>query len=69
LWRAAAQIAGVIGIPSLIEGLNRGSYKEVKEGDVLSARRAVKSEVKREALRGWVKNNGDDAFSLEVGIK
>lgn len=69
VWRAAAQIAGIIGIPSLIEGLNRESYREVKEGEMLSVRRAVKSEVKREALRGWVKNSGDDAFSLEVGKK
>ena len=67
MWRTAVQIAATIGLPALIQALDQQSYKGVKDGEMLDARRKVKREVKREALQGWVKNSGDDEFSVEVG--
>ena len=66
IWKIAVQIVTAAGFPALSEALKRGSYKEVKDGKMLETRRKVKSEIKRDALQGWVKNSGDDGFDLEA---
>jgi hypothetical protein len=36
----------------------------VKEAGQLALRRQVKEEVRRDGLRGWVRNQGDDVFGI-----
>lgn len=43
---------------------NSDTYKSLKGSPMLAARRAAKGIAKEEALKGWVKNSGDDGFSL-----
>lgn len=43
---------------------NGRMYGEVKQCRLLAPRRRIKEDVRREALRGWVRNEGDDGFSL-----
>lgn len=64
VWEVSLQIAAVVGVPALVNGLGRVTYREVKEGEMLEARRKVKGDVRGSALKGWVDNTGDDEFSL-----
>ncbi|ESZ94797.1 hypothetical protein SBOR_4816 [Sclerotinia borealis F-4128] len=41
------------------------SYRDLKESEMLEGRRTVKEEV-RECLGGWVRNEGDDGFGVEI---
>lgn len=65
LWRMAAQIAGMAGLPLLVEVFGKHNYQNIKRNEALATRREVKDNVKRESLKGWVKNVGDDEFGLE----
>jgi len=65
LWRAAVNVAALVGVPLLVETMGKRSYRDVKEAELLAARRRVKEDVRREGLPGWVKNTGDDEFDLE----
>ncbi|KAI0019071.1 adenosine deaminase/editase [Xylariomycetidae sp. FL0641] len=40
------------------------TYKQVKECALLEPRRRAKAAARREALKGWVRNLGDDEFTL-----
>lgn len=42
----------------------KGTYAAVKASPLLAARRKVKEDVRATALRGWVRNLGDDGFIL-----
>jgi tRNA-specific adenosine deaminase 1 len=44
--------------------LGKETYGDVKEGQLLVHRRRVKDAVRSEALKGWVRNTGDDSFGL-----
>jgi tRNA-specific adenosine deaminase 1 len=63
LWGAAVKLAGLVGVPILVETVGKKRYKDVKEAQLLAARRRVKEDVRREGLPGWVKNTGDDEFT------
>ncbi|KAL1840835.1 hypothetical protein VTJ49DRAFT_7678 [Mycothermus thermophilus] len=66
MWSAAAEVAALLG-PGHAEiagVLAKTTYGEVKKSDLLEGRRRVKEEVRREALKGWVRNIGDEGFSL-----
>ncbi|KXJ93763.1 adenosine deaminase/editase [Microdochium bolleyi] len=43
---------------------NGQSYSDIKQSQLLAARRAAKDIAKKEALKGWVRNIGDDGFSV-----
>lgn len=45
------------GIPPTL-----GTYGALKDGPELAMRRRVKKDVRTEALKGWVRNTGDDDF-------
>ncbi|KAK4200619.1 putative tRNA-specific adenosine deaminase [Triangularia verruculosa] len=67
MWALALEVAeGVYGPEGQVtRELKMGTYDEVKEKSVLlQARRRVKNEVRREALKSWVRNTGDRGFSL-----
>ncbi|KAL1600784.1 hypothetical protein SLS60_007172 [Paraconiothyrium brasiliense] len=66
VWEVAMRVATVVGVPALVQMLGKQTYANVKEGEMLEARRRVKGDVKREGLNGWVENRGDDEFSLEA---
>jgi tRNA-specific adenosine deaminase 1 len=40
-------------------------YRDVKSGSLLEARRRVKEDVRKEALKGWVKNEGGEEWGVE----
>jgi len=64
MWAAAADVAAFLGDEGICRELGNGTYDGVKEGELLTARRMVKEEVRGEALKGWLRNVGDGAFSL-----
>lgn len=63
IWKAAAEIAGIVGLPLLMEAVRKQQYQNVKESEMLVARRTVKEDV-REVLRGWLINKGDENFDI-----
>ncbi|CAO2653176.1 Nn.00g025870.m01.CDS01 [Neocucurbitaria sp. VM-36] len=64
MWRMALQVVGALGVPILVDALRKAAYKEVKEDGALANRRQTKEDTKN-ALKGWVRNVGDDGFSYE----
>ncbi|KAI2472323.1 adenosine deaminase/editase [Annulohypoxylon bovei var. microspora] len=46
------------------KALSVKTYGEMKESALLEARRRVKNEARVEALKGWVRNLGDESFHL-----
>ncbi|KAH8885714.1 hypothetical protein GQ53DRAFT_751065 [Thozetella sp. PMI_491] len=44
-----------------------GAYRDLKVSAWLEARNRVKEEVRKQALQGWARNVGDDAFILKGG--
>lgn len=62
MWHLADDIASTLGSPDIVSG--RVSYKQLKEGQRLVGRRVVKQDVTALALKGWVRNAGDDEHSL-----
>jgi tRNA-specific adenosine deaminase 1 len=66
MWKAVVDVVALCGLVGLERVITGCRYSDVKEGlDVLKDRRRVKSEVIAEALSGWTRNGGDDAFQLE----
>jgi tRNA-specific adenosine deaminase 1 len=61
----AVRLAGVLGLPLLAEAVGKAKYREVKDCERLEERRQVSEDVRR-ALKGWVRNAGDDEFSLST---
>lgn len=62
MWHLAGDIVSSLGSPDIVSG--RGSYKQLKDGQRLAGRRVVKQDVTAQALKGWVRNGGDDEHSL-----
>ena len=65
LWTTALSLAKAVGALAIADVLSMPRYEQVKTCRLLAGRRAVKDDVRREALCGWVRNVGDDAFGLE----
>jgi tRNA-specific adenosine deaminase 1 len=65
LWKVAAQVVGFVGLPMLGSVLRKRRYGNVKGDEVFNGRKRVKEDVKKEGLKGWVRNDGDDGFELE----
>lgn len=65
LWTLARDIAGqlvdnVVGIPE------QGTYKELKDTEMLVERKQVKQDIRADALKGWVRNIGDEDFGMAL---
>lgn len=61
MWKLAMEVAGLVTMEGRVKmelGLER--YMDVKEGAALSWRRRVKEDAKGTALKGWVRNGGED---------
>jgi tRNA-specific adenosine deaminase 1 len=68
MWKMAREVAALLedGEGDRIRSaLDVKTYDEVKGAELLDGRRAVKTEVRREALKGWLPNTGDGAFTLQ----
>ncbi|KAF2114440.1 adenosine deaminase/editase [Lophiotrema nucula] len=65
MWKHAAEVAGIVGLPVLIEALGKARYIEVKEDRMMAERRSIKDVVYSEALKGWVRNTGGVDFGLD----
>ncbi|KAF2628115.1 hypothetical protein BU25DRAFT_410233 [Macroventuria anomochaeta] len=65
-WSLAVQIAGIAGLPVVLEALRRSTYSEVKGADHLQDRRKVKKDTQEQGLSGWVRNTGDSDFALHT---
>ncbi|KUI62117.1 hypothetical protein VP1G_09261 [Cytospora mali] len=64
MWALATEVAGMVGMGELAH--HRGTYGDVKEGKLAAGRRKVKEQVRGAALKGWVRNTGDEAFGLSI---
>lgn len=59
LWKLYSEVANEMALPSIQRMLNLKSYQELKLSEQLRSRLEVKEEVRDEALRVWVPNDGD----------
>lgn len=66
LWQTCLRLAAVLESKILLETLEQPDYLHVKTMAVLSSRQRVKEHVRGTALVGWIRNTGDDDFSLVV---
>ncbi|KAL8705590.1 MAG: hypothetical protein Q9201_001277, partial [Fulgogasparrea decipioides] len=61
MWKMTLQVLAALGIPRLLqtvsESLNAQSWKE---STLFADRHRVKADVRSEALKGWVRNEGDE---------
>lgn len=59
MWELVFQIAAVMAEPSLQRLQSFTSIRQAKESEVFEARSHVKKELRQDALRGWIQNEGD----------
>jgi len=52
--------------PELRTVMAAGTYQDVKLSNILQFRRKVKEDVREKALKGWVRNDGDEDFALQA---
>ncbi|KAJ4416049.1 hypothetical protein N0V82_006972 [Gnomoniopsis sp. IMI 355080] len=65
MWTLAGHIAGqVAGIDK--SNFGQGTYKGLKDAEALAERRKVKQGLRAEALKGWVRNIGDEEFGMAL---
>ena len=60
MWTLVQEIAGQVEPDRVLPTL--GTYGTLKDGPELTMRSKVKEDVRKEALKGWVRNTGDDDF-------
>lgn len=65
MWKSALGIAVMLSLPNLAQLTRKGSYRDLKASGALEDREQVKADVRRLALKRWVKNDGDDEWSLD----
>lgn len=63
LWDVVRNVHDIMEVSMVSEASDVACYKDVKNLPRLESRRRVKEDVRDVALKGWVKNEGDDAFS------
>jgi tRNA-specific adenosine deaminase 1 len=64
MWIKAAEVTRMLNDDVLISALQVGSYDGAKGTTLLADRRYLKDHVKLGALKGWIRNTGDENFSL-----
>lgn len=68
LWMEALRLAGLLGGAVVMgEALRKKKYAEMKGSDEIHERIKAKEGI-RKALKGWVRNTGDNDFSLETPV-
>ncbi len=66
MWQAVVSIAMNLPTPQLLGLVTIETYAKLKADPLLHERRRVKDDVKAAVLKGWVRNEGDDQFTLLV---
>lgn len=65
MWALARYVAQQVAhIDEVIPG--QGTYKDLKDAEVLAERRQVKQDIREDALKGWVRNIGDEDFEMSL---
>ncbi|RYN42451.1 hypothetical protein AA0112_g1531 [Alternaria arborescens] len=68
LWLEGLRLAGVLCGTVVTSGaLRKRKYAEMKGSEELIERTRAKEDI-RKALKGWVRNTGDDDFSIEPSL-
>ena len=60
MWKAASKVVPWTKTPETLIMVQMPTYRELKEAEILAARRQVKEEARTEALKGWIRNVDDD---------
>jgi len=60
MWRLVIEVAAIVGPVVVQRCLSGKTYGDVKGGAVLGVRRKAKEEVRKRALRGWVRNGREN---------
>lgn len=60
IWTLVQEISHYV--ESAVVSPTLGTYESLKKSPQLTMRSKVKADVRREALKGWVRNTGDDDF-------
>lgn len=70
MWMAARNLAGELGDGHLDvqSALGKKAYADVKKCILLSARSQVTASARNEALGGWIQNQGDSDFHIDVEL-
>lgn len=66
MWKVAVQFAAAVGVVGIQQVLGKRRYADVKSDRAFDDRRSVKRSMIDKGLNGWVKNAGDDDWSLEA---
>lgn len=72
MWTLAGEVAEMVAAAAdrdddIVPAVpSSGTYYDLKGSQVLYSRRRVKERVVRDALKGWVKNVGDEGFALSI---
>jgi tRNA-specific adenosine deaminase 1 len=56
----------MVSVPAIERCLRVEAYRDVKRGSLLEDRRRVKEDMRKEALKGWVRNEGGEDWGVEV---
>lgn len=62
MWMLAREVARLAVVDESV--FEHGTYAELKESEFLADRRQVKRDIRAHALKGWVRNVGDDDFGI-----
>ncbi|TID24311.1 hypothetical protein E2P81_ATG02612 [Venturia nashicola] len=63
MWDAVRDVHAIMDLPMAMKASDAACYRHLKTLPGLESRRRVKEDVRNVALKGWVKNEGDDSFS------
>lgn len=66
MWASAREVARMVGSPAASSLLETCHYKGLKASEAAKDRERVKNDARGLALKGWVKNDGDDDWFLEA---
>lgn len=64
MWDLALEVARMDGCKDVCRLLEVDRYGDIRDGEGLEGRRRVKEVVRGQALKGWVRNRGDEEFGL-----
>lgn len=65
MWQSSRQLADRLPEwPAIAAHLAVDTHSQVKAGPLLEARNKVKARAREVALPGWIRNTGDDTFSI-----
>lgn len=62
MWALAHDLGSILALDGSVFG--HDIYTELKEAEMLASRRQVKHDMRADALKGWVRNAGDEDFGV-----